>query len=143
MERCFRAKKILSKIDCKLFLRANLTKLICSLYLTPRGNFYLAKRIFKKFWLVSPVTLQINLYDQNLMRKKRTQDLILSIINNFKEHRNSNTKRVCTFLKLYFVFLCCVQGVLVWSNIKRVYTFLKHFLGGLYVWLYLFRHIWR
>ena len=49
MEWCFKAKKIFSKIYCELILHANLTKLIGSLYLTPRVNFYSSTNIFKKF----------------------------------------------------------------------------------------------
>ena len=125
MEWCFRAKKIFSKIDCELLLHANLTKLKGSLYLTTGVHFYSSKKYFqedltgKSFkHCMFKLTLQIGLYDQNLLRKKRTliSNLILSHIINFQRHRNSRqfqyiTKRVYTFLKLDFVFLCCVQGV--------------------------------
>ena len=98
MEWCFRAKNIFSKIDCKLTLYANLTKLISSLYSTPRVNFYLLKKYFQEVLTgksfkhcMFKLTLQIGLYDQNLVRKKRTliSNLILSNIINFQEHRNS------------------------------------------------------
>ena len=60
MEWCFRAKKICSKIDCEVLIHANLTKLIGSLYLTPRVNFYSSKNSFKKFWLVNPLNTAWN-----------------------------------------------------------------------------------
>ena len=61
--------------------------------------------------------LQIGLFGQNLVRKKEDFDFKSDFISNnqFKKNietlGNSNTKRVYTFLKLGFVFLCCVQGV--------------------------------
>ena len=80
MEWCFWAKKILSKIDCELLFNANLTKLIGSLYLTPRVNFYSSKKI-QEVWTgksfkrcMFKLTLQIGLYDLNLVRKKEYFD---------------------------------------------------------------------
>ena len=64
------------------------------------------------------------------MRKKRTQDLILSNINNFKEHKNSNTKRVYTFLKLDFVFfLLCTRCASLVQYKEGLYIS-ETFLGG-------------
>ena len=62
------------------------------------------------------LALLIGLYDQNLVRKKEDFDIksdwlydnifffIIETLQNF------NTKSLYTFWKLYFVFLCCVQG---------------------------------
>ena len=62
------------------------------------------------------LTLQIYLYDQNLVRKKRTliSNLILSDIINFQEHRNSiqlQYKEGLYVFEALFSVLCFLQGV--------------------------------
>ena len=122
MEWCFRAKKIFSKIDCELLLHANLTKLKGSLYLTPRVHFYSSKKKFqedltgKSFkHCMFKLTLQIGLYDQNLVRKKRTliSNLILSHIINFQKHRNSRQfqykEGLYVFEAWFCVFVLCTR----------------------------------
>ena len=78
MKWSFSAKQIFAKNNCKLLLYANLTKFIDSLYLTLKVNF-IHQQIFsnvltgKSFQnCMFKLTLQIGLYDQNLVRKKRT-----------------------------------------------------------------------
>ena len=44
----FSSNNLFSKIYCELLLHAKLTKLIGSLYLTPKVNFYSSKNNFKK-----------------------------------------------------------------------------------------------
>ena len=117
----FRAKKIFSRTDCNLLLYVKFTKIRDSLNWNKKFRFYSQKHVFyevltgKAFkHCMFELRLQIDLYYQNLVRKKRIliSNLILSnkIIFQKKKH-NSNTERVYTFLKLDFVFLCCVQGV--------------------------------
>ena len=50
MEWCYRAKKIVSQIDCELLLHANFTKLIGSLCWTKNVDFYSSKHILAKFY---------------------------------------------------------------------------------------------